>query len=75
MWILILAAYLPSAPLPEAKAIVIGVFPTARECISTKKDMSAMLADDADNRLNSYGLDCVKVDADVVPKKAQAPRS
>lgn len=75
MWILVLAAYLNVQPTPEAKAIVIGVFPSARECISTKKDMAAMLADDADSRLNSYGMDCVKVEADVVPKKAQAPKS
>lgn len=75
MWILILAAYLPVAPVPEAKAIVVGTFPTARECISAKKELSAMMADEADTRLNSYGLDCVKVDADVTPKKAQAPKS
>ena len=75
MWVLVLAAYLNVQPTPEAKAIVIGVFPTARECIGTKKEMAAMLTDQADERLNSYGLDCVKVEADVTPKKLQAPKS
>ena len=69
MWILVLAAYLNVQPVPEAKAIVVGVFPTARGCLEAKREMTSMLEDEADSRLNSYGLDCVKVDADKTPAK------
>jgi len=75
MWVLIIAAWFVVAPTNQARALLVGVFPTARECLAAKRDLEKEAKETFAADVASFGLECAKVDTSTIPDKAQKPKS
>lgn len=78
MWVLIVSAWFIVPPVNEPRALLVGLFPTAKACMEAKVEVDTNFRAEANKsrgQLASWGTACVEVKTNNVPTPEPASKT